>query len=70
MRAFSSRVRDELHRLLPSFLAINRDVLIREGVLSVLATLLSLPNGQEVQTEAAGATRNFTLDGMFLHGLV
>jgi len=47
-----------------SSLRPNRDILIQKGVLKVLNSLLKLEG--EVQNEAAGATRNLTLDERYL----
>lgn len=43
----------------------NRDELMKDSVLDVLAELLIVPG--ELQGEAAGALRNLTLDGMDSH---
>jgi len=47
-----------------SSLRPNRDILMKEGVLNVLPMLLKIEG--EVQNEAAGATRNLTLDERYL----
>eukprot|EP01125_Pyxidicula_operculata_P005959 TRINITY_DN2081_c0_g1_i2.p1 TRINITY_DN2081_c0_g1~~TRINITY_DN2081_c0_g1_i2.p1 ORF type:complete len:711 (+),score=114.33 TRINITY_DN2081_c0_g1_i2:92-2224(+) len=47
-----------------SSLRPNRDILMQQGVLRVLPTLLKIDG--EVQNEAAGATRNLTLDERYL----
>lgn len=47
-----------------SSLRNNRDILIENGVLGVLSGLLKIEG--EVQNEAAGATRNLTLDERYL----
>jgi len=47
-----------------SSLRPNRDILMQEGVLTVLCSLLKVEG--EVQNEAAGAARNLTLDERYL----
>lgn len=47
-----------------SSLRPNRDILMQEGILNVLCVLIKIDG--EVQNEAAGATRNLTLDERYL----